>query len=119
MAADDYDVIVYKVLLYLYGCMKRKIVFDETVFYAEINKKMIADEYFADVLYFMKSEGLIDNVTIITAWGKTRVVASDLKNMEITVKGIRYLKEDSMMQKIKDNLSGVPGIVAELISLVF
>ena len=32
MAKDDYDVIVYRVLVYFYACMKRKIMFEEETF---------------------------------------------------------------------------------------
>ena len=32
MAKDDYNVLVYKILIYLYACLKRKIAFNETVF---------------------------------------------------------------------------------------
>ncbi len=52
MAKDDYDTIVYKILLYLYACLKRKIVFDRTTFFKAIDKDAICDEYLADILYF-------------------------------------------------------------------
>lgn len=39
MAKDDYDVIVYKILVYLYAFMKRKITFEEDVFQATVKKE--------------------------------------------------------------------------------
>lgn len=38
MAKDDYHVIVYKVLLYLYAVLKRKIVFDKISFDVVLSK---------------------------------------------------------------------------------
>ena len=43
MAKDDYYVIAYKVLLYYYGCLKRKYMFDEDVFWNAINRKSFKD----------------------------------------------------------------------------
>lgn len=118
MAKDDYDTIVYKILLYLYACLKRKIIFDKTTFFKAIDKDEICDEYLADVLYFMKTEGLIDHLVFVKAWGNVRILSSDYRDMEITVAGIHYLQENNIMKQIKDQLSGVPGIIAELISLM-
>ena len=38
MAKDDYDVIVFKILTYLYACVKRKTVFEEAAFYHAIGE---------------------------------------------------------------------------------
>lgn len=118
MAKDDYDTIVYKILLYLYACLKRKIVFDRTTFFKAIDKDAICDEYLADILYFMKEEGLISNLAIVKAWGNVRILASDYCDIEITVAGIHYLQENNIMKQIRNQLSGAPGIIAELISLM-
>ena len=59
MAKDDYNVIVYKVLLYLYACKQRKIVFDTNVFLATVGADSINMEYFVDVLRMMQEDGLI------------------------------------------------------------
>ena len=45
MAKDDYDVIVYRLLVYLYGCLKRKITFDDAVFRETVRKNVDNDEY--------------------------------------------------------------------------
>lgn len=69
MAKDDYDTIVFKVLLYLYAVLKRKIIFDEQAFYHAIGFKNIDNDYFINILYMMHEAGLIDNIVIKKAWG--------------------------------------------------
>lgn len=58
MTKDDYDVIVYRVLVYYYACLKRKIIFDKAGFNAAVKKDIESDEYFYDVLRMMQDEGL-------------------------------------------------------------
>lgn len=55
MAKDDYDVIVYKVLVYYYACLKRRITFDKKVF-EETVMKGLNQSYFK-VNDPMKKEG--------------------------------------------------------------
>ena len=44
MVKDDYDVIAYKILIYLYGALKRKIVFREASFNLIISRAKAADD---------------------------------------------------------------------------
>lgn len=59
MAKDDYHVIVYKVLLYLYAVLKRKIVFDKISFDVVLSKMNVSEEYLTDVIRMLQDEGLI------------------------------------------------------------
>ena len=59
MANDDYDVVVFKILTYLYGCMKRKYSFDIHAFNAVISKQNVSDEYLSDMLFMATDEGLV------------------------------------------------------------
>ena len=69
MAKDDYEVIVYRVLVYYYACMKRKIMFDQITFQEAVRKNVENDSYFADVLRMMQKEGLIEGIKVQKAWG--------------------------------------------------
>ncbi|MCD8115945.1 MAG: YjcQ family protein [Oscillospiraceae bacterium] len=60
MAKDDYDVLVYKIIVYLYACMKRKIIFDEAVFFKTVGRGEVSEDYFTDVLRLMQDEKLIE-----------------------------------------------------------
>ena len=45
MAKDDYDVIVFKILTYLYALLKGKEIFDQAKYDKAISKKDINEEY--------------------------------------------------------------------------
>lgn len=119
MAKDDYYVIVYKILLYYYACLKRKIFFDEFTLNKILEKNNINEEYLIEILYMMKKENLIDNVTVIKAWGNSLILTSELKDIKITSTGINYLEENNKLKKVKDFLLSKIDIVSELIKLVF
>lgn len=118
MAKDDYDVIVYKILLYLYAVLKRKISFDSATFGAMLSKNEISDEYLTDVLRMMQIEGQISGAQFVKAWGNEYILVSNLSDISITAAGINYLKENSVMQKIGSTLKESAGIVASLINIV-
>lgn len=118
MAKDDYDYIVFRILTYLYACMKRKCCFDDKVFTHSIITDKVSEEYMADVLRIMSSEGLVEGVTFTKAWGHTYILLSELSEMGITGEGIQYvLNNDKMKLVRKKILESTPGMIAELIKL--
>ena len=118
MAKDDYDVIVYKILLYYYAILKRKILFKRETFEALISKADISNEYLTDILRMMQGDGQIDGARFIKAWGGDSILVSDLSEISITAAGIRYLNENNVMKRIGKNISDIPGIAASLIGIV-
>lgn len=118
MAKDDYDVIVYKVLLYLYAVLKRKISFDRRAFDALIERQDIAEEYFVDILRMMTAEELIEGAVFVRTWSTDYILISPLSQITITAKGIRYLKDNSAMKKVMESLRQIPGMVSDLIGIV-
>lgn len=117
MAKDDYDTIVFKILLYLYAVLKRKITFDEQAFYHAIGFKNIDNDYFINILYMMHEDGLIDGIVLKKAWGNTYILCSDLIDMTITSNGIHYLNDNKKMNKIKEYLLSNVDTIASLINL--
>lgn len=118
MAKDNYDVVVYKVLLYLYACLKRKAVFDEATFRKTVGGDAVNDDYLDDVLHMMSQEGLIKGMAFTKAWGSTYMAISDPSDMKITVKGIQYLQDNDKMKKVENFLLESCDIVASLIQIV-
>ena len=116
MAKDDYDVIVYRVLVYLYGCMKREIMYEDATFQASVRKNVESDEYFADVLRMMQAEGLIEGLVFTKAWGGDVIMVSPFKDAKITPHGIRYLKDNAKMKLVGDALKESVDIIAKLAS---
>ena len=117
MAKDDYDVIVYRVLMYLYACLKRKILFEKATFDAAVRKNVESEEYFVKVLHMMQDEGLIKGLCFARAWG-VDILASDMSDAEITAAGVRYLKDNSVMNRIGEKLKEAVDIIASLASKV-
>lgn len=114
MAKDDYDVIVYRVLVYLYAVMKRKIMFEDLTFQKAVRKNVESDEYFAEILQMMQEEGLIKGLVFCNAWGGDVLLASDVADAKITAAGIRYLNENDRMKKIADTLKESVDLIAKL-----
>lgn len=104
MAIDDYNLITYKVLAYLYGVFKRVITFDEVVFVELMHLDEINKRYFIDILHNIQKEGLIQGIKFSKAWGNEYLLISDYFNMVITHKGIQYLYENNSMKQVKEIL---------------
>lgn len=117
MAKDDYDVIVFKILTYLYAVLKRKIVFQNATFQAAI-KTDVPEEYFSSIIHMMKSEGLIENVLTVSVWGNEIIIASELSEMRITSSGIHYLKDNTRMKEAKEIILAGASLIASLVTLV-
>ena len=117
MSKDDYDVMVYRILVYLYACLKRKIMFEEATFYAAVRKNVSSDEYFADILTMMQDEGLIEGVLSISAWGGDSILVSSLQDARITPNGIHYLQENNKMNQIGNALKEAVDTIAKLASI--
>ena len=87
MADDDYFVMVYKLLIYFYGCLKRKIVFSNKKFEMMI-KSWVCGEYFEDILKMMSDEGYITGYTQLKVWGG-EITTNGYDNIKITQKGLQ------------------------------
>jgi hypothetical protein len=118
MAKDDYNVVVFKILTYLYACLKRITLFDEDVFKQIIDKQKIADEYLTDILHMMTEEGMIIGLVFTKAWGNTYILANEYGDMKITSSGIEYLNVNGTMSKIKDAVKDNTGLIGELAKMV-
>lgn len=115
---DDYETIVFKVLLHQYGLLKRKITFEADTFDRYIDKENIAPGYFADALHMMQDDYLIEGLTFGQAWGKDMVLTSDLENARITSMGIYHLTGDETMIKLRERAYTTPGLASVLVKLV-
>jgi len=118
MAKDDYQAIVFKILVYLYGCLQRKYSFSEAGFNAAVSRDKIADEYLTDILRNMQDEGLIKGLTFAHAWGNEYLLANEFSDAIITSKGIDFLKENDRMRQIAKMFLEGAGMITELVKLV-
>ncbi len=110
MAKNDYFVIAYRILAYLYACMKNgEKVNVNIISYEELN---INYRYWLDVIIMLYDEEYIKGITINKVLGNEYNARID--NIKITQKGIQFLQENSSMAKAKEFLKTLKEIIPGL-----
>ncbi|MFM9413331.1 YjcQ family protein [Peptococcus simiae] len=114
MAKDDYHVIVYYLLSYLYDCLKKGRPVDKSIIRLEAYPEEIDPDYYRYILEHLLKDGLIEGVSIheVPILGQRN--ASQLRgldNMRITPAGIAYLQENSFMKKAYETLKALKDIM--------
>ena len=107
MAKDDYFKIVYVILTELYGC--RKV--GERVHFEDIGAErlQVNEGYLLSIFSELLENGYIKGPVIRKT--KTGMAVSDMEDIDITMKGIEYLQENSMMKKVMEALKDVKDII--------
>ena len=106
MAKDDYHVIVYQILSYLYVQLKSGKPVQSDMISADSELYKVNQEYWKFIIMSLKQEGYISGVTTdVKHWmsGDTLVI-ENLEKCQITPKGIDYLVDNSFMKKAKQLL---------------
>lgn len=113
MAKDDYHVIVYQILAYLYQRLKKgepvqpqMLMKDSPLF-----KTDISAAYWAYVMYMLHHTGLITGVTFVEMDGLNIPYAANPEEFMITPAGIEYLCDNSFMEKAKQFLKDAKEII--------
>jgi len=109
MAKDDYFVIVYKLLKYLYECIKKS---------KPVSMDVIDADYFGiEKLYWeyiitnLSMDGYITGVNLIPIQGKLDKGVKISSSIKITPKGILYLEENSVFNKVKEIVKDISDII--------
>lgn len=110
MARDDYPVVVYQVLSYLYVCLKNGEKADPKMIQNDGPFFRINYSYWAYIMDNLQKSGKIRGITIARAAGKERIIL-DLEDCEITPEGIEYLCDNSFLSKAKSFLKDAKGII--------
>ena len=110
MAKDDYHVIVYQILAYLYMQLKNGEPVDGAFLRHNSQYLGINERYWEYVIENLLNEGLIRGITITKTWGNERTVTC-LNDAEITPAGIEYLCDNSFISKAKEFLKDIKAIV--------
>ena len=100
---DDYYVIVYKLLSYLYSCLKNCIPVDVDNL-REIIKVDIKDPYWEYIILELYKDGYIDGVMVVKYIGDIDEHAKIARNLRIKPKGIDFLDNNSRFNKIREAL---------------
>ncbi len=110
MAKNDYFVIVYQILTYLYECFMGGEKPDIDMFGPDALG--INNGYWANVMESICNEGYVTGITTVPRLGGAPGIK--LINLKITQKGIEYLQENSKMRKAADFLKSAKEIIPGL-----
>lgn len=110
MAKDDYHVIVYQILSYLYVQLKAGKPVDPKLLMPDSKYLSINKKYWIYIMRNLINDGLIDNITVTESWDGEYDV-QDLEDAMITPHGIEYLCDNSFLNKAKEFLKDVKAIV--------
>ena len=102
MSNNDMHVLIYKILNYLYECLKKGIHVDLAEFIRDCNLENVSEQYWQSVIEELDQHGYIKEVIIKST--KTQKIVLLKDNFGITLEGVEYLQENSMMSKVKDFL---------------
>lgn len=110
MAKDDYHVIVYQILAYLYVQLKAGEKVDAKMLEADSNYLKINKVYWTYIIENLYNQGFVSGVVIDKAWGGDLAMV-DIEDIMITPLGIEYLTDNSFLKKAKEFLKDVKAIV--------
>lgn len=110
MAKNDMHIVIFRILSYIYSCMKlgEEPVATEYDFRA----LGIPEPYWVQVMCELVSHGFVSGVSVVsTTTGKVVNCAKP----RVTLDGVQYLMENSMMNKAAKAISEYGGKLAELV----
>lgn len=111
MSNNDMHVLIYKILNYLYECLKKGIHVDLAEFIRDCNLENVSTQYWQSVIEELHQHGYIKG--IIIRGTKTQKVILLKDDFGITLEGVDYLQENSMMGKVKEFLGNSYEIALE------
>lgn len=100
MAKDDYFVIVYNILSYLYKCLKNDEMVDENMLIESSPLININHRYWVYVFTNLVNEGYVDGV-LYQKYINGNETFINLGKCMITPKGIQYLFDNNLFEKAK------------------
>lgn len=100
MASNDYHVIVYKILAYLYDGLKAGEPVDKSLLTADGHFFGVPESYWAFIWQSLLDAGYVNGIVITRAFGSTSIIQG-LESAQITPLGIEYLSDNAFLQKVK------------------
>lgn len=110
MAKNDYFIIVYKILKYLYKCLKSSESISVSYLSCETKDFPVTQEYWEYIIEHMIDDDLIDGPNVCRSdTGFTMIKC--FQNIRITPIGIEYLQENNMMKKAADAIKDLASLI--------
>lgn len=101
MVKDDMRVIMYKILKYIYECMKNGREAELEDFAWECRLFSVPESYWCEIITTLVRRGYITGFEIIEHTKDRPQIQTD-RPFKITYEGVQFLEENSGMQKAKD-----------------
>ena len=101
MAKNDLHVIMYKILKYLYECMKNAKTAELEDFSWDSKLCHIPKAYWCEIIAILVKHGYIVGFDIIECTKDNPEIITN-RPFKITLKGIQCLEENSMMEKARE-----------------
>ena len=109
MAHDDMHVIIYKVLSYLYSCLKKGERPDRHMLSsAGALFGGVPEAYWTAIWMEMSDRGLVKGVGRMPY---DNIMSVIVENPRITLDGVEFLQENSMMRKARDLLRDAKSVL--------
>lgn len=118
MAKDDYFALAYKLLRYLYKCLKTNDRPDWDIIAPNTKHFPIHEEYFIYLLENLIADGYITGIIPVKAVGHPTRFKEVENGIYITPKGIEYLEENAMMKKAAKTLGAAAEITGSIVSKI-
>ena len=110
MAKDDYQVIVFRILKYLYQQLKKGLPAEAEMLGHESKTCKINEPYWRYIITSMQEEGLIKGLKLGEDREDGVPLEDQLGNVQITPKGIGMLSDSGMAEKVDNLLKGILNI---------
>lgn len=111
MAKNDYYVIAYQILAYLYQSLKNGIDIDTKMLMPNSRLLQVNERYWSYIIYNLSTEGYIDGVDFVPLDNLKIPYIARMDDCMITPKGIEYLCENSSIKKAFRYLKEIKEIV--------
>lgn len=113
MAKDDMDVIIYKILRYMYECMKagRRPALEDMCYNCKLFN--IPERYWSSTMRELIDAGYVRGITYRMT--KSGLLIDMMDDAAITLDGVHFLEENSGMAKAKQFLGNAFEIVLDTV----
>lgn len=113
MAKDDMDVIIYKILRYMYECMKagRKPALEDMCCNCKLFN--IPERYWSSIMRELIAAGYVRGITYRMT--KSGPLIDMMDDVSITLDGVHFLEENSRMAKARQFLGSAFEIVLDTV----
>ena len=113
MAKDDMDVIIYKILRYMYECMKRGHAPRLEDMCCNCSFFKIPERYWNQIIIELAESGYVRGFLYRTT--KDGAVVTMTDSVTITLAGVHFLEENSRMKKAGQFLGSASEVVLDMV----